>query len=721
MDIDKIINKTDKVTSNKNRESRDFALDPPNKEKGMSDEDLEAFFNDTSSIGDVGSTDFNTYTGENNGQSSPYSPFNQNMNNTQNNQNYSTVQPKEEIDYFGIFLKIASAFLKGTWKFLTQFFDGLKGKNTRYWTKSGATITIVGFVMVVSALFSLLFSKALFFDLMIAGVLNIATGLSFVLLLYDRAKKEDEEIILDDDETKPVYNSNSTTNEYTDDEEDEEWNPDEDYDDEEDYTPSEEIDNEIVFDDSLIFNNQYNSQNNKSIEEIINNISVPEGGLITRQFIYENIIGCLESINPNYDKMEEIDTESDFFNTLNSIVVTAAKVQCNAKEDLPYLISASQNITFIKLDISRVKTLKNLTSFCEEIANIFKVDEEKGVIPEQNEGIFANYLTVGNKIIVKVFKGEAALISIKDIILKNKEFFLNPSNVLPCIIGVDGDGQAILRDFKNIESMLITGLPRSGKTWFTLNIVYQLCLWNSPDDIHLYICDPKKHLSDFKNYTLPHVKKFVTDDSSIVSTLRELVKVESEKRSELIGKGTNKVNIWDYKKENPDIKLPVIYVIIDEVVSLADRMDRDTKSEFQGYLRELVTRLPAAGIRAIFIPHEIKNDIINKTTTNAIAFRASVKGTPAHIEQNVGVKNFPFLLSKVGDIAIRLPDTEPKFVHGSVLTSTNDGNEKLFNITRKMWIKINEKYGIDNIAEEAEKNEAINNLIKSELEDINNF
>ena len=129
-------------------------------------------------------------------------------------------------------------------------------------------------------------------------------------------------------------------------------------------------------------------------------------------------------------------------------------------------------------------------------------------------------------------------------------------------------GDVIRHDFKLLESIIITGMPRKGKSWFTLSVLTQMCAFCSPKELHLYIGDPKDGISDYNNFVLPHVKRFESEDSKVLNMLRELVKVEAPRRTKIIGDASN-VNIWDFKAKYPDVDLPVIDVVVDERVTLS--------------------------------------------------------------------------------------------------------------------------------------------------------
>ena len=121
-------------------------------------------------------------------------------------------------------------------------------------------------------------------------------------------------------------------------------------------------------------------------------------------------------------------------------------------------------------------------------------------------------------------------------------------------------------------------------------------------------------------------------------------------------------------------------------------MEKETKKEFQGLLVELISQLPALGIRAFLIPHVVKNDIIAKTATDLVPCKISVFGDAEHIEQTTGAKpkDFPYKLAYTGDMAARITLISPTafYLHGPVLTTSNPENIELFEYMRRVWGKL---------------------------------
>lgn len=697
--------------------SNDFDLDD--------DDDFSDFF-DSDDSSDVGSEDFNLLGGNstNNGGL---------LGNPLQQQAQQPQQPQHNVE--DVIYEASKALAKGSVGYAKELGQSFFGLKARFWTKFGSNLIMVGGTITVVGIPLLFLNTGIAYNFIIGGILDLITGVGSLTFFYDRAKIESdmgvseiennpitEDISLEGDEIDLDDDLDEITSSMLDDDEEDLFG---DLEDEEDEEDGEEDDIfSRLFEDAEESEDITNNNFEESIEEAEKELdNIDTNIMYTRQYLYEKISPVLENINKEYDNMKTIDSESTEFKSLNHIVSVSGKQLTSSEDDVPYLLSASENMLYIKLDIQRTKAVKSassITTLCNEIASCLKVDETTGSIPEENEGIYATGMSVADKVIIKVYKGEATMVSVKDIMDKKKDFFLEAKNKIPCVIGIDGDGQPVLRDFKDMESMLMTGFPRSGKTWATLSIITQLAMWNSPRDIQFYICDPKNKISDFKYLTLPHVRGFVYKDSDILAKLRYLVTVEGERRTSIIG-DENKVNIWDFKAQNPDIDLPIIYVIIDEVVSLADRMDKDTKKEFQDYLRTLITRLPAVGIRAILVPHEIKHDIINKTTTDSIPCRFSVKGDENHIKQNVTDKKFQHILRNKGDMAVKLPGADVKFIRSAVLSDSNEKNMLIFNFLRKLWSKLEPDYVKGSMAEGVEEDNEVAKMLKDTVEEVNNM
>jgi hypothetical protein len=409
-----------------------------------------------------------------------------------------------------------------------------------------------------------------------------------------------------------------------------------------------------------------------------------ENKMMTRAYLYEKFTSVLGNQTKGFTTEKIFPEDSDDFYAWDAVLKQGSESIMGASDDFPDLESARDKLFYVLLKFTRPKWLNNtnVSKLVEEVISFCSYDPETN---KRNTKIHGHADIVGSFVYMKIYKGESAMISLKDIMEHDKEFFLKPSHLIPVTLGVDSEGLPYNIDLKDMNSLIVSGMPRSGKTWFLLSLFSQMMFFNRPDDLHFYFLDPKDEISDFRDVKSPHVKAFKTSDKDILDQLRDIVKVEGVRRTKILG-DANEVNIWDFKKKNPDIAMPLIYVVIDEVITLAQRMSKEVKEEFQGLLLELTTRLPALGIRIIMVPHLVKNDILRKSITDVIPCKISVCGDPEHIESVTGDKKFAFPLENIGDMAVKLTgESKAIFIHGPVIASTNEEVKQVLAYIDKFW------------------------------------
>lgn len=460
--------------------------------------------------------------------------------------------------------------------------------------------------------------------------------------------------------------------------------------------------------------------NEEALANLGDNVPV---NVYTRQYLFDVFTQRLPNYKPDFVELKSFDEDDAIFAEWEQRLREASTVSGVKDENLPNLLELKQNLFSIIIVCSRTAGFK-ADVVGDEIARMY--EHKVSDAGEIGEGkIFAKTVAAGTQATITIFLGTKALISLKDMmeVPEVKKFFLNTKNYMPVVLGTNQLGHVIYTDFKKIESILITGMPRSGKSWFVQQTLTQMCAFVSPRELNIYVCDPKDGISDFKSFCLPHIKKFVSGDDNIVSVIRNVVKVEGPRRKKIIG-DAGCVNIWDFKELHPEVDMPLIYILIDEVVTLAARMEKEVKSEFQGLLFELISQMPALGIRALLIPHEVKNDIIKKEITDLIMCRISVLGSAEHIESSTGTKpkDFPYKLTNQGDMAVRIPIVNPKtmYVHAPALTSENVENNRVFDYMRQIWKRIEPDSYEGAVVERAELENESQELLKS-AQDINNL
>lgn len=598
------------------------------------------------------------------------------------------------------FFEYLKKFFVGFKDFAKNFVASIKESDLRKRVNFGKYTFIMSLVCTVIGLICIFFTDKFGVQLLSTSLFTAAGGVVLFMFGYDKAVKngvdlhnpgeQQTEKLPEPNNDFGGFDEGGNDIDFGDDEFDGGFDDDDGFDDGFDSSEStiedDDDDFEINMDDIEVVNNDVLSAPPVDSEEVLSHVDIDKG-MVTRQYLYETITQILPSCDKNYDKETVFDEDSNEFNAWDSIIKQAAEVFRGNQEDSPNLLELKEKLFYYQLTVSRVKWIKNVDQLVTELVNIVKYDDNGG----SDENVYGTGVYVGNKAIIKIYKGSTAMVSVKDAYRQCKDFVLDTSNKMPVVLGIDSEGKVVVKDLTKIFALCVAGMPRSGKTWLVQSMLTQMCMYMKPSELIFYIYDPKDNVSDFKAMTMPHIKDFRSRDEDIVAGLKYIVKTESARRTDIIGKA-GCVNIEDYKKMNPGVEMPYIYVIIDEVITFATRMKDekpDMYNEFQSYLKELVSRCPNLGIRLFMIPHVIKNDIIKKTTTDLIPCRISVKGSPDHIEAITGAKqkDFPYNLSHSGDMAVLL-DGHTNFCHAAILSSTNEENNQIFNFLTQFWMKI---------------------------------
>lgn len=662
------------------RIDRERTKNPPVFEAGMDDDLFDSVDYTDDLFG--GSSNLGSSLFEKGGGSSPFgsgmgSPFGSSIG------GYSPFgsQPQNKSQDEKIW-EIIAKIGKGFFTFFKEFVQSFQMIDDEVKLLWGRVTSMTGISMGVISLLMLLFGVGSF-HMLVGSLLALGTGVMVFSSIYDRVKENGG---LQNQVQKNVLENRDDVSfeDFSDDDlsfEDDDLFDDSDdiFEDEDEISLSEE-DFSVSFDNKDSIKHDFRL----SEDEILN--SVQEMSMVTRQYLFDKIYNYLISVTPDFDKTRVIDESSDEFDAWDVIVKNSASVFKPKGNDIemPYLISVKEKLFYYQLEISRVSWLKNIDAYVAEIANICRFEEETGKI---NDNIYGVGHAVGDKIYIKIMKDTRTMVTIKDAYTRIKANMLDSDIYMPIVIGLDSEGNLIWRDFKSIDAILVAGMPRSGKTWLILSMLAQMSFYLKPSELHFYIFDPKDRTSDFYQIEIPHIRYFGSSDEDVLGMLRHIVKVEGAKRAKLIG-DAGFVNIWDYKKANPDVDMPLIYVIIDEVITYAERMEKEQKDEFQALILELVSRLPALGIRIFMIPHVIKDQVLKKSITDLIQCRISVRGDAQHIEKTVGTNKFKHRLLNQGDMAVRFFNEEPIFARSVVLSPSNEENKNIFNFLLKFWGKI---------------------------------
>lgn len=430
-----------------------------------------------------------------------------------------------------------------------------------------------------------------------------------------------------------------------------------------------------------------------SLESDLENLHMQKGTQ-TRHFIYETLTKGLPSISPKFADMRNLREGSAEWAIWAELIRDAAK-QVGTRDDLlPDLKGASENPFMFKLTISRTPRMKT-QAIADEVVNIYKYDDNGNL---EYPNAYATSAESGSRAFISIYKGaKINMISLADMYASSpdaQKFVRDPKTEMPVVIGTTGDGSVKAVDLLKAPAIVVSGEPRSGKSWIVKLILSQMCAYMSPNDLHLYIGDPKNQISEYANYNLPHVRRKEYTVDSVIDMLRYLVNTEAPRRKNIMQQ-YGYVNVLEFRRDHPEVTFPFLYVVLDEMMSLANAMGKEDAREYRELIERFVSEFPALGMRAIFIPHRVKNDVIPKSVSELISVRITAKSaSDASAAENLGLNSaseFPYKLSNAGDVAVRIADINdgaPTYLRAAVLAPDTKGMERLEAYIGHYWDKL---------------------------------
>jgi S-DNA-T family DNA segregation ATPase FtsK/SpoIIIE len=191
------------------------------------------------------------------------------------------------------------------------------------------------------------------------------------------------------------------------------------------------------------------------------------------------------------------------------------------------------------------------------------------------------------------------------------------SSLLTVALGKDIGGQAIMADLAKMPHLLVAGATGSGKS-ICINILISSILFRAhPDCVKFLLIDPK--VVELSNYNgIPHlVAPVVTEPKKAASALKWTVQ-EMERRYALFAAAGAR-DVTRYNEVNPEEKLPLIVVIIDELADLMMVAPVDVEDS----ICRLAQMARASGIHLVIATQRPSVDVITGTIKANIPSRIS--------------------------------------------------------------------------------------------------
>lgn len=419
---------------------------------------------------------------------------------------------------------------------------------------------------------------------------------------------------------------------------------------------------------------------------------IVEPELLSRRLLVDKYLSILDGSSLKPDWSREVPKDSVEFKELETFLRDAQTggVKGLSEMDWVNVKSITERVSVFEIITDRPEKLKGKeTLFAKEITELLK-DQMKGYF---GDNVTTTAVGKGSRIAITIFKQTGTSFMLRDLIESSKDFFLDTQNELPVVFGADEYGEPILLDLAKHTGTIIAGMARTGKSVLATGIVNQMMALNSPRKVQVVAGDMKNKDSDWYQITLPHLRKFATGTKAIMDLLDWVVSEEAPRRKRLIGVQL-KIQNYNANCSDESEQLPYLFVVLDEIISFAEKLDKDEKAVYKAYLSEILTAFPNVGIFLIFVPHQLHNDYFPKTASRMVGNRFAVKaGQP--IQKTIwedSYRQIDFPTTNTGDFAYTLAGSdEPKFGHAPLIMSMTGGKErldKLYETQRKMWTKL---------------------------------
>ena len=155
---------------------------------------------------------------------------------------------------------------------------------------------------------------------------------------------------------------------------------------------------------------------------------------------------------------------------------------------------------------------------------------------------------------------------------------------------------------------LISGTTGSGKGILTSNLILDLCAFNDPNSIEIYLIDPKQGADYLWARELPHLRSGIVDKKdSALRLLRRLVQKMDERYSQITQDGCANIDQYN-RKHSPTGRIPRVVVFFDEVATWMQ--DDEFKHKVEGVINEIATKSRAAGMHLFMIYQRADNQVM---------------------------------------------------------------------------------------------------------------
>lgn len=287
---------------------------------------------------------------------------------------------------------------------------------------------------------------------------------------------------------------------------------------------------------------------------------------------------------------------------------------------------------------------------------------------------------------IEVPNGEVSVVTMREVM--ETPVFMNAQSKLSIAFGRDISGQTIVGNLAKMPHLLVAGATGSGKSVCINGIIASILYKAKPDEVKFLMIDPK--MVELNVYNgIPHLLAPVVTNPKRASLALKKIVVEMEKRYELFSKSGTR-NIEGYNqlmKDDPNLVLPYIVVIVDELADLMMVASNDVEDA----IARLAQMARAAGIHLIIATQrpsvDVITGVIKANIPSRIAFGVSSQVDSRTILDSAGAEK---LLGRGDMLFLPMGMNKPIRVQGAFLS--DEEVEALVSFVREQGeVKYNEE------------------------------
>ena len=224
---------------------------------------------------------------------------------------------------------------------------------------------------------------------------------------------------------------------------------------------------------------------------------------------------------------------------------------------------------------------------------------------------------MAGRIAVALKRPRRGILHLSEVWARRKLEESSPTKNMALVVGEqEDDGElfylSLEGDFDGKEQAaphtLVSGTTGSGKGILVSNLILDVCAFNDPQSVQIYLIDPKRGADYLWARGLPHLHEGIVEDKDAAITLLRRLVVEMDKRYlQITQAGCANISQYNRSRDAKE-QLPRVIIFFDEVANWMQ--DDEFKKEVESVINEIATKSRAAGLHLIMIYQRADKDVM---------------------------------------------------------------------------------------------------------------